>query len=110
MLLRYDDEPASSTGHRVRQAARHVVVVEAAVLVLDDELGSVVALSQDVDPASAGGVDFRLTDACEIHADRASEGVYLFGQKGREIGRLSLPSLRQSTERQPRHPRHGPGR
>ena len=51
-----------------------------AVLVLDDELGTVLALGDDVDSPAARGEHFGLADCGEIYPEGIAEIVQLVGQ------------------------------
>lgn len=107
MLLRDHDEPACATRHCVSQPTSEMVVVCLAVLVLDDDLGAVFGLGNDVDAPASVGDHLGLADRDEVDADGLTNDVELLAEERREVGGLALPRGGQHAELEPPHTGRG---
>src|SRR4051794_12185224 len=83
-----------------------MIVVAAAVLILNDKLRAVLPLSDDVDATSSRGRYFRAPRRGKVNADSRAELIETLDKQGSEVGSLTLPRLGQSPVGGPPHPRH----
>ena len=91
MLFGDDDQAPRSTCDGVGEAPGEVIVVCSAELVLDDELGAILTLCNDVNAAPAGRLYLRPTYLGEVDSDCGTDCVHLFRKQRREVRRLALP-------------------
>lgn len=75
MLLSHHDEAPCAGCDGIGQPSGEVIVIGPAVLILDDDVGPVRALRDDVDPSTTRGCDFGCSDRSEVQTDRRSKLV-----------------------------------
>ena len=107
VFLGDDHQAPGPPSDRVRQSPCQVVVIAAVVLVLDDELRTVLTVSDDVDTPPTAGRHLGLAQRREVDTDRRSDLVDLLGQQGSEVRSLTGPGLPEASELKPSHRLHG---
>jgi len=106
VLFGDDNEPTGPAGDRVGEATGQVIMVAAAVLILDDKLAPIFNLGHDVDPSSSRGLYLGLTSRGQVDTNGRAELVEPVNQQRREVGRLALPRVGQSPVAEISHSRH----
>ena len=78
MLLGHHYQASCSASNRVRQPPGEVVVVSSAILVFDNEFGSVCSPRDNVDSPTTRRLDLGFANGGEINTNLCPEGIQLF--------------------------------